>query len=159
MTSDLHPPAAARAPAASHGRTVPPHTRWLGPASVRVAWLAIILAVLLPPRGLGLSVCWMRSAGLPCPGCGLTRSLSCAVRGLFLESWQFHPFGLVILALFVAVAAASLLPDPARRRLQASVDAHHRVLNAASVGFIIAFATFGVLRAVLQLIGFCQFGV
>jgi hypothetical protein len=152
-------PAEAVAQAARREHGAPPHARWLGPTSVRVAWLALSLAVLLPPRGVGLSLCWMRRAGVPCPGCGLTRSLSCAVRGSFLESWHFHPFGLLILGLFLAVAAASLVRGPARERLHASLDAHHRLLDAAFLGFVIAFAAFGVLRAVLQLAGVCQFGV
>ena len=62
-----------------------------------------------------------------------------------------------VLGLFVTVAVASLLPESARGRLHASMDAHARLLNAAFMGFVIAFAGFGLLRAVLQLARVCQF--
>jgi hypothetical protein len=35
--------------------------------------------------------------GVPCPGCGLTRSLVAAVHGDFIGSFGFHPLGLVTL--------------------------------------------------------------
>ena len=41
----------------------------------------------------------------------MTRSLSCGIRGMFLESWEYHPMGLFVLALFVVTAAQSLFPE------------------------------------------------
>ncbi|MDR3710893.1 MAG: DUF2752 domain-containing protein [Capsulimonadaceae bacterium] len=31
--------------------------------------------------------------GLPCPGCGMTRSLICLMHGRFHESFLYHPLG------------------------------------------------------------------
>src|SRR5215467_11057825 len=79
---------------------------WLNPYSVFVSWFGLLMASITPPHGFGFTVCWIKSAtGLPCPGCGLTRSLSCALRGMPVESWQYHPFGLLILGLFLCGAA------------------------------------------------------
>lgn len=135
------------------------YSRWLGKGTVRVAWLALLLAVLAPPTGLGIRLCWMRSTGIPCPGCGLSRSLSCAAHGMFLESWLYHPFGPLLLVFFVAVALISLAPANLRARWQAALKARPGLLNAAFVGFAVAFVGFGLLRALLQLGGFCQFNV
>ncbi|MDH3255599.1 MAG: DUF2752 domain-containing protein [Acidobacteriota bacterium] len=44
-----------------------------------------------------------RSAGLPCPGCGLTRAASYLLHGDVVSSIRFHPF-----ALLLAIEAALL---------------------------------------------------
>src|SRR6478736_844393 len=75
---------------------------WLGKPSVTVAWLGLALALILSPDRFGASLCWvLDTTGLPCLGCGLTRSLSCALRGMFEQSWHYHPMGMLILALFL----------------------------------------------------------
>lgn len=49
---------------------------------------------------LGHGLCPSRELlGLPCPGCGLTRSILLILRGRFAESWQLQPFGYAWLAL------------------------------------------------------------
>jgi hypothetical protein len=132
--------------------------RWFGKMTTRVAWLALILAVVLPPKGAGVGLCWMRGElGIPCPGCGLTRSLSCAVRGMFYESWQFHPFGPLILLLFLAVAIVSLLSETKRARLATAMERKARFLRILFVVSVTAFCSFGLLRALLHLAGVCQF--
>ena len=51
---------------------------------------------------LGHGLCPSRELlGLPCPGCGLTRSILMILRGRFAESWQLQPFGYAWLALAV----------------------------------------------------------
>jgi hypothetical protein len=133
-----------------------PHQRsaaglWLGQASVAVAWLGLLLAFASPPHGSGLSVCWSQnSIGVPCLGCGLTRSLSCAVRGMFLESWHYHPMGLLILALFAITAMQSLSPGPLRVRLAGFVEAHAAFFNTLYVAFVAAFIAFGATRALFH---------
>src|SRR5258707_14511868 len=72
--------------------------RWLGWPCMMAAWLGLILAVISPAHGSGVKLCWFESAtGIPCPGCGMTRSLSCGIRGMFAESWHYHPLGLLVL--------------------------------------------------------------
>ena len=132
--------------------------RWFGKFTSRVAWLALMLAFLLPPRGIGFSLCWLRGQfHIPCPGCGLTRSLSFAVRGEFYESWLLHPFGPFILTLFFAVAVVSLLPGKKRTQLANGMERHAHFFRTVSVVFVTAFCAYGLLRALLQLAGLCQF--
>lgn len=135
-------------------------TRWFGKQTVSVAWVALSLAILLPPKGIGLNLCWMRGElGIPCPGCGLTRSFSCAMRGHFYESWLFHPFGPFLLAMFLVVAVVSLLPETRRVGLAAFMERHQRLLHHIFTVLMTAFCSYGLLRAVLQLSGFCRFNV
>jgi hypothetical protein len=126
--------------------------RWLGKPCVAAAWLGLLLAVISPPHGSGVALCWFESStGLPCPGCGMTRSLSCGIRGMFHESWEYHPMGLLVLALFVVTAAQSLFPKPIRNRLMRFIEAHGRVFNTFYLVFIIAFVSFGTVRALVHL--------
>ena len=66
----------------------------------------LIAAVVVAGAGLlGHGVCPSREIlGLPCPGCGLTRSILLILRGHFRESWQLQPFGYAWLALAAVFA-------------------------------------------------------
>ena len=124
-------------------------TLWLGQHCVIVAWIGLLVAVISPPHGFGISVCWFSGAtGLPCPGCGVTRSLSCGLRGLWLESWHYHPLGMFILALFGFTAAQSLLPRPARERLAQGLKDRAFSCNTVYLAFLVVFIGFGVARAI-----------
>jgi hypothetical protein len=59
------------------------------------------LAALLPPaRPLPFDVCLLhRLTGLPCLGCGLTRSIVHLLRGDLLASLRLHPAGLLVTAI------------------------------------------------------------
>lgn len=48
---------------------------------------------------------FLRTTGLPCPGCGLTRSCVAAVHGQFAASLAFHPLGWLVLLYALAQAA------------------------------------------------------
>jgi hypothetical protein len=122
--------------------------RWLGPMPACAAWLGMLLAVCIPPHGTGITVCWMnRCTGIPCPGCGLTRSLSCGLRGLFPESFHYHPLGLLILALFTVICVVSLLPGSLRQRVTQYLEARAVCFNSAYLLFVVVFVGFGLARA------------
>jgi len=124
---------------------------WLGKHCVLAAWLGLLLAVASPPHGSGMAVCWVQGAtGIPCPGCGMTRSLSCAIRGMFLESWHYHPMGLFVLALFLFTAGQSLLPKALRDRLVGLMQSRAVFFNSFYLAFVVAFVGFGVVRALLH---------
>jgi len=128
-------------------------TRWLGKYCVIAAWLGLFLAIITPPHGTSFSICWFKNCtGLPCPGCGLTRSFSCALRGMFVESWQYHPMGLLILTMLLAIAFASVLPARLRERLSNYMESRAYAFNLLYLAFVVAFLAFGVSRAMLNLI-------
>lgn len=124
---------------------------WLGRPCVVVSWLGLFLAVVSPPHGFGVSVCWFEQAtGLPCPGCGLTRSLSCGLRGMFSESWHYHPLGLFILGLLIFTAAQSLLPKRFREGIARRVQAHAVAVNFFYLVFVTVFVVFGAARMAIH---------
>jgi hypothetical protein len=59
--------------------------------------------------------CAMRRAGLPCPTCGMTRSIVIALHGQLAQAWQMAPGGPVLLA-GVLLTAVALLLSAARNR-------------------------------------------
>lgn len=91
-------------------------SRWLAVTPGRAAALVLLGAALLPPAWLaaGPPLCPFRAlTGLPCPGCGLTRSLVALAHGDLAASLFFHPLGLLLALALVALAlheARTLLP-------------------------------------------------
>jgi hypothetical protein len=125
--------------------------RWQGPWTICAAWLGLLLATVTPPHGTGVTICWFKQAtGIDCIGCGLTRSLSCGLRGMFAESLKYHPFGLFILALFIFTAVFSVLP-PARRRLAGFMEARPMWFNGFYLAFVVTFVGFGTIRSLIEL--------
>jgi hypothetical protein len=119
--------------------------RRLGKHCVGVAWAGLLAAWVSPPHGIGVALCWFQgSTGLPCPGCGLWRSLSCGIRGLFLESWRYHPMGLLVLTWFLFTAGQSVLPRSWRDGLRLRMQI--RTWNVVYFLFVVTFVGFGAVR-------------
>ena len=84
------------------------------------------------PRGhgtheqLGAAPCGVLAwTGLPCPGCGVTTSVTLAARGRLFEALEVQPFGLAVLfaaVLLFAGALRSLWRFGRRRRAAQSDD-------------------------------------
>lgn len=72
-----------------------------------------------PPIGVGrVPSCQFRAlTGLPCPGCGLTRSFCAISRGQWALAWRQNPFGFVLYACTVF-----LLLYPLLRRLAPELE-------------------------------------
>ena len=67
----------------------------------------LVLAAAVPAHSLDETptICPFRLAtGLPCPACGLTRSVVFAMHGDAPASLDLHPFGVVTVVLMVALA-------------------------------------------------------
>lgn len=60
--------------------------------------LAILALALLPSDGLGVSTCLFHHLfKLPCPACGLTRSMSSILNLEWTKSFFYHPLGGIVL--------------------------------------------------------------
>jgi hypothetical protein len=130
--------------------------RWQSALTVCASWLGLPLATVTPPHGSGVTICWIkRCTGIDCPGCGLTRSLSCGLRGMFAESFGYHPFGPFILALFLFTAIVSLMPS-ARQRVAAVMEARPVLFNGLYIAFVVTFVGFGSVRALIEIMEHVQ---
>ncbi len=103
MVPDTSTPAAASPSAERPGRSRE-HWFLLAAAALTVLGL-VVMGLLLTPdaRGvgthkqLGLRPCMtMEYWNFPCPGCGVTTSVTLATQGEFLQSFKNQPFGFLV---------------------------------------------------------------
>ncbi len=89
-----------------------------------------------------------RLTGLPCPGCGLTRSWVYLAHGWWRESFLAHPFGWVAV---VAVLVLAGFVVRARLRRTPPPDLDRIVRHPVTVAVIGAWLGFAVVRLALAL--------
>ena len=119
-------------------------TAWMqfGWKTIGFAWLVIMIALAHPAQGTGLPICLVQSTtGMPCPGCGMTRSMSCAARGMLEQSWSHHPFGLPFFVLLIWIVVVGITNRGAIR-----------LWKPAYMATLIAFAAFGAVRALSHIL-------
>lgn len=113
--------------------------------------VAIGVAALLPADHVdeGPVICpFRRLTGLPCPGCGLTRSWTYLVHGRVGDSFAVHPFGplflaaVVVLVGFVVVARVRRRPPP---------DLDEVVRHPVAIAVIVAWLGWAAVRLALAL--------
>lgn len=120
-----------------------------------VSWVAMVVVALnLTPseagygthRQLGLPPCpSIYIFGRPCPGCGLTTSITALVQGDIVMSFSVHwlgPFVFLLWTLMAGIHAFALT----RRQL---VDTNTRVFNTVLLVFGGAFLAYGLTRFML----------
>lgn len=106
--------------------TALPKTFWLGLVAAGILTVPLLLSrthLSGPPCPFRLSV------GLPCPGCGMTRSIGALWHGDWLTSFRYHPLGLplfvacVLLLLVLCLHRAPRLTEFTQRRLVTGISA------------------------------------
>ena len=111
------------------------------PVTYWLAAIGVVAALVLPVEGIGIAVCNFRKwTGLPCPGCGLTRSVTALAHLEPRLAWFHHPFGYPIFLTMVTFAPAALW-RAWRERLERTLDRHDGwltpLLGIAVVGLIV----------------------
>jgi hypothetical protein len=94
-------------PTASPSATEPGVGRRPGPLGA-VALGVLAAGVLLDVDRVsdGPVLCpFRRFAGVPCPGCGLTRSVVATLDGRVADGFGFHPLGPLLVAVFAVIVA------------------------------------------------------
>ena len=75
------------------------------------SFVAIIALIVLPANGFSSSTCIFHNlTGIPCPLCGLTRSMSSLLDFNFSQSFSYHPLGAIIL-IFLVICVITNQPD------------------------------------------------
>lgn len=127
--------------------TQPRRTRWLLSA---VGGSILFLTLLLAPRGLPfVPVCWFHSmTELPCPGCGLTRSVFAIGSGELVAAWHFNPFGYLVYGVLFVLLLLPLLGRVAPR-VTAFIESSWFINSfvGLSVG---ALMVYGLVRLAVQ---------
>ena len=116
------------------------------------AAVVVAAAFVLPGDGTGFfPTCYFKAMfALPCPGCGLSRSLASITHLQLGDAVAYHPFGLLVFLLLGAILVVSLSPARARAAVAAWLDARApRVRKVYATG-VAAFLVFGVGRLVLS---------
>lgn len=122
------------------------------PSRLIAPWL-LLGSFLIPAKGIGFSICGFKAlTSLPCPSCGLGRSLACLSHLHFGESLHFHPFGPAVYGLLVFLVISSLIGEGPRTEMRKWLDRHQRGVRLGYYAFIFAFIGFGVARLGLSVL-------
>ena len=115
--------------------------------------VCLAASLLLPPDGLGVTICWFKwLSGFPCPGCGLTRSVTCLSHLQFAKALAYHPFGPVVYGLFVANVVLLVLPCVWRMKLLQCISHNEHWVRPMYQSVIFTFLAFGVLRLLFSML-------
>ncbi|MCA9606649.1 MAG: DUF2752 domain-containing protein [Myxococcales bacterium] len=130
----------------------PVHRRLLSPWSTGLASVMLAVSFFLPDSGAGIPLCWLKGlTGVPCPGCGLTRSITNISHLHFAEAALYHPFGFPIYALAITLVVSLLVPR-ARRGLVRWLVRHETIARRGYWAFVGSFIVFGVGRIAVALV-------
>jgi hypothetical protein len=136
---------ALEAPSAKPGAWV---HQLFGDAMLRLCGLGTLILLFMPADGIpGVELCYFRSmSGLPCPGCGLTRSGAHLLRGHLAQSIGYHPFGLLIFPPMVVLALVGLAPRPWREAVRRELAERRWGLEMVFWVVGVSLIIFGLVR-------------
>lgn len=118
------------------------------------AVVVLAVAPFFPTDGIGIDLCWFKNlTGLPCPGCGLTRSIACLAHLEFAKSLRYHPFGPVFFAGCVFLTLLLVSGAATRERIYGWLVVYDRPARWIYLGIVYSFIAFGLARLALVLIG------
>jgi hypothetical protein len=94
--------------------------------------------------GYGLPCGFHAVTGLPCPGCGLTRSVLALLHGHVGESLRLHPMGPVLFCGMCVIVACGFMPRRLRQQIVAGVAAVERRTGVATWLFMLLLIVWGL---------------
>jgi hypothetical protein len=124
---------------------------WVATAAVCLPFACQVLEAGWAPA---VPCLWRSAFGVPCPGCGFTRSVCALMHGSALDSLQWHPLASLCVAVLFVLAAAAVaerVSPAARRRVSEVIDAVLR--PATALGLTGLFVAVWIVRVVLDASG------
>ncbi len=126
-------------------------TPWFSSLLAQVAMCRVLLAsvTLLGGAhlfGWSLWPCFFASVtGLPCPGCGMTRSVTCLLNGEWNMAMAFHPFSPGFVALGGLLTWVALVPTAWRKPVIEQVKTVEKRTALPTI-FLLSVLIYGLLR-------------
>jgi hypothetical protein len=129
----------------------PPHTR------LCAAFTAF--SAVMPPDGFaGVDLCpFHLLTGLPCPGCGVTRSASNLLRGDVARAINYHAFGPVLLPPIFLLGLLALAPRRWRDGVRDALLTWAVPIRRAYLAVAGLFLLYGFLRVLAVYQGWVEF--
>lgn len=118
---------------------------WLGMTAIGI-WLSPSKSLHGTHTQLGLPPCG--SVVLfhrPCPGCGLTTSVTATLHGQFLIAFQANIFGPIFYTIYTASAVASIVAWFKTMKM----DVYSKQVNIALISMLAVYVIFGIIRFIL----------
>lgn len=102
---------------------------------------ATVLHLTLMSLGLPSWQCPFRSAlNMPCPGCGLSRSVAALAQGHWHDAISMHAFSPLLVVAILLILVASFLPDSMRLSIAnrfENVEVDFGITNLILIAFVI----------------------
>lgn len=112
-----------------------------------ISLLVIIISFILPPDGLGRNTCGLYIlTKLPCPACGLTRSVTCISHMKFAKAFYYHPFGFIFYVIFLLLAIYNFMPEKMKNIIIAFFINHENIIKYVITFIIFSFIIYGIIR-------------
>tara|TARA_B110000438_G_scaffold213382_1_gene205615 strand:+ start:1118 stop:1540 length:423 start_codon:yes stop_codon:yes gene_type:complete len=116
-------------------------------------FLMLLVGIILPSSGMGIPLCMFKHLfSLPCPGCGLMRSVSSVLHGDFLKSWGYHPLGICFVAVAVLFVFNLVMPRRSVSVVRRFFSKHNDPLEMLLIAFVAFFIGFGGIRLTAYLV-------
>ena len=115
--------------------------------------LVIIISFILPPDGLGRSTCGLYIlTKLPCPACGLTRSVTSISHMKFVKAFYYHPFGFIFYIIFLFLAIYNFMPEKIKNIIKVFFIKNEDIVKYILLFLIASFIIYGIARFIYVLI-------
>ena len=109
----------------------------------------ITASFIMPLRGIGIELClYKRLLGIPCPGCGLSRSIINISHAQFAQAFLNHPFGFVIYPVILFLTIFILIPQKIKMLIIDFVRNKNKMISIVYLLTVYLFVAFGMGRAI-----------